>query len=93
MPYVFDLGNLACLANARHAQFGAADPYPHIVIDEILRPNYAWELARTFPRPNDSVACDHFGIQTVEVKLASAHEERFQKLHRQALHDLNSGRS
>ncbi len=91
MPYVFDLDTLARLAAARHAEFGVADPYPHIVIDGFLRPDLALELARTFPQPDDPVAWDRFGIQTVEVKLASAHEERFPAAHRQALHDLNSG--
>ncbi len=91
MPYVFDLDTLTQLAEARRAEFREAAPYPHVVIDDFLRPDRAAELARLFPLPDDAMAWDHFGIPTVEMKLASAHEERFPAAHRAALHDLNSG--
>jgi Rps23 Pro-64 3,4-dihydroxylase Tpa1-like proline 4-hydroxylase len=91
MPYVFDLDRLSRLADELKAGFTVASPYPHVVIDNFLRPESVAELARVFPQPDDAVAWDHFGIKTVEMKLGSAHEEFFPSPLRRAIHDLNSG--
>lgn len=91
MPYVFDLDRLDRLADGLHADFVAATPYPHIVIDNFLRPECVAELARVFPLPDDAVAWERFGIHSVEMKLASAREEIFPVALRQAIHDLNAG--
>ena len=91
MPYVFDLNRLARLAADSTAGFGAAHPYPHIVIDEFLRPDRAAELVRVFPRPDDAMAWDRFGIEGVEMKFGSMREDLFPAPLREAIHDLNSG--
>ena len=91
MPYVFDLDRLRESADALRASFAAAAPYPHTVIEGLLNPQRAAELAAVFPKPDDAVAWEHFGIETVEKKLASAREDRFPAPLREAIHDLNSG--
>lgn len=91
MPYVFDLDRLGRLCDELRASFAAASPYPHVVVDDFLEPASAAELARVFPRPDDAVAWEQFGIETVEKKLASAREERFPRALRAAIHDLNAG--
>ncbi|MGA8279149.1 MAG: 2OG-Fe(II) oxygenase [Rhodanobacteraceae bacterium] len=91
MPYVFDLDRLESLAFERTADFAAASPYPHAVMDDFLRPQSAHELARAFPRPEDPVAWDHFGARGLEMKLGTSREERFPEPLRAAIHDLNAG--
>jgi hypothetical protein len=91
MPYVFDLDRLTRLADELSAGFAAASPYPHVLIDNFLRPEKVAELARVFPPPDDAVAWDHYGIQSVEMKLASQREELFPTALRQAIHDMNAG--
>ena len=41
MDYVFDPAALAALAKERAAGYAAADPYPHAVFDDFLRPDAA----------------------------------------------------
>jgi hypothetical protein len=91
MPYVFDLDTLAQRARDLAAGFGAARPYPHVVIDAFLRADAARELARVFPGPDDPVAWDHYAAPGLEVKLGCGREERLPAPIRQAIHDLNSG--
>lgn len=90
MPYVFDLDRLDHLSSERAADFAQSVPYPHVVIDDFLRPDLALRLAREFPRP-ESLAWDHYAAEGLEVKLGSSREESFPALHRQAIHDLNAG--
>ena len=91
MPYIFDLDRLSRLAAQLAEDFASANPYPHIVIDDFLKPEAARALAEVFPGPQDSMAWDHFGAQGYEVKLGSASEERFPAALRDAVHQLNSG--
>ncbi|HSE13046.1 MAG TPA: 2OG-Fe(II) oxygenase [Rudaea sp.] len=91
MPYVFDLDTLAQRARDLSAGFGAAGPYPHVVIDDFLVEDAARELARVFPGPDDPVAWDHYAAPGLEVKLGCGREERLPAAIRHALHDLNSG--
>src|SRR4029079_16000096 len=91
MPYVFDLDTLAQRSRDLAAGFGAAEPYPHVVVDEFLREDAARELARVFPGPDDAVAWDHYAAPGLEVKLGCGREERLPAPIRQAIHDLNSG--
>lgn len=90
MPYVFDLDRLDRLATEHAGEFAAASPYPHVVIDDFLKPEIAIELAKTFPQP-DALAWDHYAAAELEVKLGSSREESFPALHRRAIHELNTG--
>ncbi len=91
MPYVFDVDRLTRLAGDLRESFVRAEPYPHAVIDDFLLAEYAQELARVFPGPDDAVAWDRFAIETVEMKLGSGREQAFPAPLRNAIHDLNSG--
>jgi hypothetical protein len=91
MPYVFDLHRLEELAEREGAAFRSADPYPHIVIDDFLRPQAARELARVFPGPADPVAWDRYAAPGLEVKLGCGDETRFPAPIREALYQMNSG--
>jgi hypothetical protein len=91
MPYVFNVDKLAGLADNLRADFIAASPYPHVVIDDFLRPDAVAELVRVFPRPDDALAWDKFSIETVEKKIASGREDLFPAPLRHAIHDLNAG--
>lgn len=90
MSYVFDLQRLDALAATPKAAFLDAEPYPHAVIDDFLPVATARRLADEFPGP-DALAWDHYAAPGLEVKLGSSREETFPPLHRQAMHDLNSG--
>lgn len=89
--YIFDPARLDSLADSLAVQFAAADPFPHVVIDGLLRPESARRLFEVFPGPDDPVAWDQFGAEGYEVKLASADETRFPEPLRRAMHELNSG--
>jgi len=91
MPYVFDLDTLTQRSRDLSAGFGAARPYPHVVVDEFLREDAARELARVFPGPADPVAWDHYAAPGLEVKLGCGREERLPAPIRHAIHELNSG--
>ena len=91
MPYVFDLDTLTQRSRDLSAGFGAAKPYPHVVVDEFLREDAARELARVFPGPADPVAWDHYAAPGLEVKLGCGREERLPAPIRHAIHELNSG--
>jgi 2OG-Fe(II) oxygenase superfamily len=91
MPYVFDLDTLTQRSRDLAAGFGAAKPYPHVVVDEFLREDAARELARVFPGPADPVAWDHYAAPGLEVKLGCGREERLPAPIRHAIHELNSG--
>lgn len=90
MPYVFDLDTLNGYARGLCTTFREALPYPHVVIDEFLRPADARELARVFPKPDDAIAWDHYAAPGLEVKLGCSDEEHMPRPLRQAIHDLNS---
>ncbi|MEO7324224.1 MAG: 2OG-Fe(II) oxygenase [Dokdonella sp.] len=90
MPYVFDLDRLDRLTSGPASQFIDAQPYPYLVIDDFLRPEYASQLARQFPGPSE-LAWDHYAAPGLEVKLGSSREECFPEAHRRAVHDLNCG--
>ena len=92
MAYVFDQERLRHLAADQAADFAGADPFPHVVMDDFLRPECARELEAAFPLPDDAaLAWDRFGAQGYEVKLGSSDEAAFPAPLRRAVHDLNSG--
>jgi len=89
-PYVFDSARLDALAAAHAAEFHAAQPYPHIVIDDFLDPSAARAMAEAFPGPDDDVAWDHYAAPGLEVKLGCGDETKFPASIRDAIRDLNS---
>ncbi|GMV27906.1 MAG: hypothetical protein AMXMBFR59_00310 [Rhodanobacteraceae bacterium] len=91
MPYVFDLDRLDSLAAAGAAGFRSADPYPHAVFEDFLKPAAVQAIAEVFPKPEDRLSWDHFGAIGYEVKLGSSDEVRYPPALRRAIHDLNSG--
>jgi hypothetical protein len=91
MPYVFDLDRLDRLAAECADAYRAADPYPHVVIDDFLDAAAAAELARVFPKPTDPVAWDHYAAPGLEVKLGCGDETRFPEPIRLAIHQMNGG--
>jgi len=53
LPYFFDLDDLLTKA-ARHAdEYRSASPFPHVVIDDLLRLAVATACAEEFPGPDD----------------------------------------
>ncbi len=91
MPYVFDLDSLRRLATERASHYGAAEPYPHIVIDDFLRPSDAASIAAAFPGPGDPIAWDHYAAPGYEVKLGCGDETKLPESIRRAIHHLNGG--
>jgi hypothetical protein len=90
MTYVFDTERLSEIASARAEEFRAAQPYPHIVMDDFLPLAQAQALAQVFPRPDDDVAWDHYAAPGLEVKLGCGDETKFPLPIRTAIRDLNS---
>lgn len=91
VDYVFDPAALAAYARDGAAGYAAADPFPHAVIDGLLRPEAAAALVKAFPGPDDPVGWDRYGHDTLEKKLASANEILLPGLVRRALQEFNSG--
>lgn len=89
-PYVFDSARLDALAATHAAEFRAALPYPHIVIDDFLDSSAARAMAEAFPGPDDDVAWDHYAAPGLEVKLGCGDETKFPASIRDAIRDLNS---
>ena len=48
---ILDYSRVAVFADRQAGAYGAADPYPHAVIDEGLRPAAAEQALREFPSP------------------------------------------
>ncbi|WP_083965256.1 2OG-Fe(II) oxygenase [Dokdonella koreensis] len=91
MPYVFDLNRLDRIASEDGPRFRAAEPYPHIVIDEFLEPAAAAALADVFPAAGDDVGWDYYAAAGLEVKMGTSREERFPEPLRRAIHEMNAG--
>ncbi|MEP6881392.1 MAG: 2OG-Fe(II) oxygenase [Dokdonella sp.] len=91
MSYVFDLERLEQLGAQLAEDYRSALPYPHIVIDNFLKPDCANLLSADFPQPHDDIGWDYFGAENYEVKMGCSREESFPAPLRSALHDMNSG--
>lgn len=88
---IFDLGRLADVAERERERYRVAEPFPHAVIEDFLRPEAARAILAQFPGPEDDVSWDRFGAEGFEVKLGSSCEEKFPAVLRHALRQLNSG--
>jgi hypothetical protein len=91
MSYVFDLDQLKHTADSGSQAYRSADPYPHIVIDNFLKPSSADSILECFPNPDSGIDWDRYGNPGFEMKIATSREHQFPAPLRQALHDLNSG--
>jgi Rps23 Pro-64 3,4-dihydroxylase Tpa1-like proline 4-hydroxylase len=88
MPFHFDAQQLRELAAARHATYVAAQPFPHIVIDDFLPVHVLDEVVGEFPSPRDA-SWMRFESDN-ERKLASTKETLIGEASRQLLSELNS---
>ncbi len=91
MPYIFDLNALKTIADERQTDYQQAEPFPHIVLDNFLKPDSARAIIDNFPGLQDPIDWDRYGNPGFEMKIASSKEEQFPAVIRQALHDFNSG--
>ncbi len=58
---VFDFAQLDALAEQRKGEFAAADPFPHLVIDDFLPNEIATQVLAEFPTPGDGwIHYSHF---------------------------------
>lgn len=57
-PFAFKIRDLECLAEKHRANYIAADPFPHVVIDQFLPPEYADKTLEVFPGPESGIWLD-----------------------------------
>jgi hypothetical protein len=91
MDFVFDPGRLAAFAERERDAYARAQPFPHAVVDGLLRDDAAATLAAAIPGPDDDIGWDRYAAAGFEMKLASADETRLPATVVRALHELNSG--
>jgi hypothetical protein len=87
-PFFFDREHLKRLAEGNRERYAAADPFPHIVLDDFLPPGIAQRIASEFPEPRD-IEWQRFSSPS-ERKLASADPARMPAFTRQVLAEFNS---
>ncbi|MBD2022179.1 2OG-Fe(II) oxygenase [Leptolyngbya sp. FACHB-36] len=77
------------LANKYREEYAAAQPFPHVVIDNFLPdPSVLNEILNEFPKPGD-IQWKKFQTNT-EKKLASTHEQQMGDMTRSLLYQFNS---
>jgi hypothetical protein len=91
MRFVFDAARLGDIAERRRDEYARAAPFPHAVIDGLLRDDAAAALAAALPGPDDDIGWDRYAAAGYEMKLASADTARLPETVVRALHELNSG--
>ncbi len=57
-PFVFDIGDLEALATDLSPRFRAAEPFPHVVIDDFLPKAVAERVLEAFPPPSSEIWLD-----------------------------------
>jgi Rps23 Pro-64 3,4-dihydroxylase Tpa1-like proline 4-hydroxylase len=87
-PYYFTSESLSALAEAQHDRFGAARPFPHIVVDGFLPERVVDRVVEEFPEPDD-VPWKRFDRSTSK-KLASEGDALFGEFTRHLLAQFNS---
>ena len=76
MEFSFDPVRLAALAARERAAYAGAAPFPHVVIDDLLRDDAARALAAAIPSADDDIGWDRYAATGFEMKLATADETR-----------------
>ncbi|KFN46268.1 hypothetical protein N790_08820 [Arenimonas malthae CC-JY-1] len=90
MDFIFDPARLDALAARERAAYAAADPFPHLVIDDFLRPEAARAISAAIPGPGDDIPWDRYAATGFEMKLATSREDVLPETVVRALHELNS---
>ncbi|MDV6029351.1 MAG: 2OG-Fe(II) oxygenase [Phycisphaera sp. RhM] len=94
---ILDVDRLGRIADERRNEFSAAEPYPHIVIDEFLEPAVVEALQSEFPAPDAPLAwrrndtTDQGGQVAQANKLGFSDERMLGPTIRSLFWDLNSG--
>ena len=91
MQFIFDSRRLQALADREQAAYRAAKPFPHLVVDDFLRPEAARAIADAIPAADSGLAWDRYAAEGFEMKLASSREEDLPETVCRALHELNAG--
>jgi Rps23 Pro-64 3,4-dihydroxylase Tpa1-like proline 4-hydroxylase len=87
-PFCFDRQQLQQLAAARHDEYAAAQPFPHVVVDDFLPEWVLDEVLTEFPSPRED-AWWRFDSDN-ERKLATRDDSRMGDATRQLLAECNS---
>jgi hypothetical protein len=87
---VFDYAKWNALLPSLHAQYAAANPFPHIVLDNFLVDDVAKEAAETFPKPDSGEWIQYKHIN--EKKLGKRDRSAIPALHLSIIDELNSRR-
>ena len=87
--FTFRREELFPLADAHREQFLAAEPFPHVVIDDFLPPSVLEAVLEEFPRPGRPGWEQYDNAR--EVKLALADAEQMGPATRHLLAEFNSG--
>src|SRR5688500_20268500 len=91
MEVTFDTERLAAIAAREHDAYARAQPFPHAVIDGLLRDDAAAALAAAIPGPDAAaVAWDRYAAAGFEWKLGSANQAQLPAAVVPLLHGLNS---
>ncbi len=91
MDFIFDSARLAAIAERERGRHARAEPFPHTVLDDFLRPAAAAALLEALPGPGDDAGWDRYAADGFEMKIASANEHKLPATVVRALHELNSG--
>lgn len=91
MEFAFDPDRLAALAERERDAYAGATPFPHVVIDGLLRADAAEALADALPGADDDIGWDRYAASGFEMKLASADTTRLPAPVVRVLLELNSG--
>jgi len=91
MTYIFNLEKLEQTAANSRELYANAKPYPHIVLDNFLKPEAAKAILENFPDPANAALWDRYQAEPYEMKMATSREAHLSATIKQALHDLNSG--
>jgi hypothetical protein len=75
-------------ATAARAQYASAQPFPHVVLDNLFDPEILRAITEEFPKPGDIEWDSYKNVR--EVKLASNRDEHFGPVTRIMLYHLNS---
>ena len=86
--FFLDSDKLQQLAHERHGQYTEAEPFPHVVIDNLFSEEVLRALIREFPRPGE-IDWNQFNNRE-ERKLASTREAQMGEMTRLFLYQLNS---
>lgn len=86
--FFLDTAKLRHVAEQHHASYVEAEPFPHVVIDNLFSEEILRDLIREFPRPGE-IDWNKFNNRE-ELKLASTRESQMGEMTRLFLYQLNS---